>query len=119
MRLTLAVLAAAAAQVVVYLRYAGAAGVPPALLAYIVLATLGAGWFAASRGALAGALSVAVAAAVYAVVTLLGPAGAGMTAAEVVGQVLAVVGTFWPYIAIGAVTGALGAALRRRVLARG
>lgn len=118
MRLALAVLVAAVAQVVVYLRYAGATGAPTALLAYIVLATLGAGWFAARRGALAGALSVVLAAALYAVATLLGPAGAGMTAADL-GQVPAVVATFWPYVAIGAIAGALGATLRGRVLASG
>ncbi len=120
MRFTLAVAIAAAAQLLVYLRFAGAAsGAPLLVLSYIVLATLGAGWFAARRGALAGALSVAVAAALYAAATLLlGPAGIGMSLLDLAGNVLGLVATFWPYIAIGGIAGALGGTLRGRMLTR-
>ena len=117
MRLALAVAAAAAAQLVVFLRFSGVAESGPVLvLAYIVLATSGAGFFAARRGALAGALSVVLAAALYATITLLGPAGIGMAAGDVIGTVVGVVATFLPYIAIGAIAGALGAVLRGRLV---
>ena len=119
MRLALAVIVSALAQLLVYLRFGGAnEGTPVLVLPYIVLATLGAGWFAARRSAVAGALAVAFAAALYAVATFLGPAGIGMAAADVAGNVLAIVLTFWPYIVIGAISGALGGALRARLLTR-
>ncbi|HZP96687.1 MAG TPA: hypothetical protein VFC31_10185 [Candidatus Limnocylindria bacterium] len=114
MRLAVAVAVSALAQLLLYLRLAG--GGPILALVYIVLATLGAGWFAGSRAALAGALAVVVAAAVYATVTFLGPAGIGMAPLDAVGNVIAIVATFWPYIAIGAIAGALGGSLRHRVL---
>lgn len=115
MRLALAVLASAAAQLVAYLQFSGS-NTPVIVLPYIVLAMLGAGWFAARRSALAGALSVVLAATLYAVAILQGPAGIGMSAGDVAQNVVAVVLTFWPYIAIGAIVGALGGALRGRVL---
>lgn len=119
MRLAVAVAAGAAAQLAVYLRFAGAVeGTPAVVLAYIVLAASGAGFFAARRGALAGALSVLLAATLYAAVTLLGPMGAGMGALDRFGTGLGVVSTFWPYVAIGAVAGALGSTLRARIVAR-
>lgn len=119
MRLAGAVAAAALAQLAIYLRFAGAAGGTPVLvLAYIVLATAGAGFFAAHRGAVAGALSVVVAAALYASVTLLGPMGLGMAPLDAVGTALGVVSTFWPYVAFGAISGALGSTLRTRILTR-
>ena len=118
MRLTLAVIASAIAQLLVYTRFAGALGTPVVVLPYIVLATLGAGWFAARRSALAGALSVVLAAGSFAVATFLGPAGIGMAPGDVVGSAIAIVLTFWPYIAIGAIAGALGGSLRTRVLSR-
>ena len=115
MRLSLAVAASAFAQLIAYLQFAGS-NTPVIVLPYIVLAMLGAGWFAARRGAVAGAASVVVAAACYALAIYLGPAGTGMAAGDVAQNVAAVVLTFWPYIAIGAICGALGGAFRRRVL---
>lgn len=115
MRFALAVVAAAFAQLVAYLQFAGSS-TPIIVLPYIVLAMLGAGWFAARRTALAGALSVVLAAALYAIATFLGPAGIGMSMGDVVQNVVGVVLTFWPYIAIGAICGALGATFRGRVL---
>ncbi len=118
MRLALAIAAAAAAQLAIYLRFAAAAGVPVIVLAYIVLATSGAGFFAAGRGAFAGGASVVVAATCYALLTFLGAAGTGMSAADIAGEVVGLVATFIPYIAIGAIAGALGGALRSRLVAR-
>jgi hypothetical protein len=118
-RLALAIIVSAIAQLLVYLRFAGAVeGTPVLVLPYIVLATLGAGWFAARRSALAGALSVVLAATLYAAAIYLGPAGLGMAAGDIAGSVIAIVATFWPYVAIGAIAGALGGALRGRVLSR-
>ena len=115
MRFALAVAASAVAQLVAYLKFSGS-NTPVIVLPYIVLAMLGAGWFAARRGALAGALSVVVAATLYAVAIYAGPAGIGMSAGDVAQNVIGVVLTFWPYIAIGGICGALGAAFRGRVL---
>ena len=115
MRLSLAVAASAFAQLIAYLQFAGS-NTPVIVLPYIVLAMLGAGWFAARRAALAGALSVIAAALLYAIAIFLGPAGIGMSAGDVAQNVVAVVVTFWPYIAIGAICGALGGAFRGRVL---
>lgn len=117
MRFWIAVVASALAQLVLYLRLAGSQGSGSLLaLVYIVFATLGAGWFAGTRTALAGALSVALAAALYAVVRFVGPAGAGMAPLDAAGNAAGVVATFWPYIAIGAIAAALGGALRGRVI---
>lgn len=117
MRFALAVAASAAAQLIAYLEFAGS-NTPVIVLPYIVFAMLGAGWFAARRSALAGALSVIVAAALYATRRFLGPAGIGMSAADIAQNVVAVVLTFWPYVAIGVICGALGGALRGRVVGR-
>lgn len=117
MRFALAVVVSSVAQLLMFIRLAGTAESGSFLaLVFIVFATLGAGWFALERGALAGALSVALAAALSAIVTFMGPAGIGMAPLDTVGNVLAVVATFWPYIAIGAIAGALGGSFRRRVL---
>ena len=74
MRFALAVIAAACADQVAYLRSAewnGASLAAP--FAYVLFAAVGAGWLAARRSALAGALSVLVAAALFAVVSLFYP----------------------------------------------
>lgn len=119
MRFALAVVAAAVAQLLLFLRLAGSAESGSFLaLVFIVLATLGAGWFAVERAALAGALAVALAAALSAAIAFTGPAGIGLAPLDFAGNVLAVVATFWPYIAIGAICAALGAALRGRVLGK-
>lgn len=117
MRFAVAVALSAVAQALLFIRLSATVGGGSFLaLVFIVLATLGAGWFAARRAALAGALAVALAAATSAIVALQGPAGTGMPSLDAVGLVLGVVATFWPYIAIGAITGALGGALRQRML---
>lgn len=117
MRLAIATLVSGLAQLFLYLRLAGSEGSGSLLaLVYIVLATVGAGWFAGVRPALAGGLSVVLAAALYGAVIYMGPAGVGMAPTDAVGNAIGIVATFWPYIAIGAIAGALGGALRTRVV---
>jgi len=116
-RFALAVVVSAAAQLFVYLRLSDWIGLGAMLaVTYIAFAALGAGWFAARRGALAGALSVAVGVTLYALVTFFGPAGVGMPAFDLVFGVLRLVVAYWPYIAIGALAGAVGGSLRARVV---
>ena len=117
MRFAVAVIVSAAAQLFVYLRLSDWIGIGAMLaVSYIAFAALGAGWFAGRRGALAGALSVAVGVALYAVVTFFGPAGVGMQAFDLVFGLLRLVVAYWPYIAIGALAGAVGGSLRSRVI---
>ena len=119
MRFALAVGASAAAQLFVYLRLADWVGIGAALaVTYIALAAVGAGWFAARRAALAGGLSVVCGVVLYALVTFFGPAGVGMSTVDLVLGVLRLVVAYWPYIAIGALAGAAGGSLRRRVVGR-
>ena len=117
MRFALAVVVSAAAQLFIYLRLPDWVGAG-ALLAvmYIAFAALGAGWFAGGRTALAGALSVVVGVTLYAVVTFFGPAGVGMATLDLVFGILRLVLAYWPYIAIGALAGAAGGALRTRLV---
>ena len=117
MRFAIAVVVSAAAQLFVLLRLSDWIGVGAMLaVSYIAFAAMGAGWFAARRGALAGALSVAVGVALYALVTFFGPAGVGMAALDLVFGVFRLVIAYWPYIAIGALAGAVGGSLRARVV---
>lgn len=116
LRVAIATAASGLAQVALFVRLGGSSGGSFLPLVFIVLATLGAGWFARRATALAGAASVALAAASYTTLTLLGPAGTGLSSGDFLGTVLGVVATFWPYIGIGAVAGALGGALHGRVL---
>ena len=117
MRFAVAILVAAVAQLFIYLRLADWVGVA-ALLAvtYIAFAALGAGWFARRRTPLAGALSVVLGVALYAAFTFFGPAGVGMAPLDLVFGILRLVIAYWPYIAIGALAGAVGGSLRARLL---
>jgi hypothetical protein len=114
-RFVLAVVIAAAAQTYIYLHLADwiGAGAMLAVL-YIAFTAIGAGWFAARRSALAGALSVALAVGIYACVTFFGPAGIGMLPLDLALGIMGLVLAYWPYIAIGALAGAVGGSLRRR-----
>lgn len=118
MRFAVAVVLAALAQLLFFVRYAstGESGASYFGFLYIVLATLGAGWFAGRRSAVAGALSVVVAAAVDALLVLSGPAGVGTVPVDAALSVVRFVIAFWPYIAIGAIAGAIGGSFRRRVV---
>jgi len=113
-RFALAVLIAAAVQLVPYLR-------PdvPALLAtaYLLFAALGAGFFAGRRGWLAGALSVLLGAAAYGLWARPVPAtGGGPDLVDLVRAETALLAGVVPYAAGGALAGALGARLRARAM---
>ncbi|TMC42435.1 MAG: hypothetical protein E6J23_11240 [Chloroflexi bacterium] len=116
MRFAVAVLGAGIAQIFPYLRLDQWIGVGGALaLLYIGFASLGAGFFAGRRGALAGALSVLVGAFGYAVVAGLTQPGGdpGAFASFFLRLPIAV----FPFILIGAFAGWLGAAVRGRAVA--
>ena len=121
MRFALAVLVAAVAQLVVYLQVGTWIGTTALLaVAYIVFASLGAGWFAARRPALAGGLSALLGAALYGIASFLGPGATGMTVLDLIGWEARMLLAVIPYVVVGAAAGALGGWLRRRALgARG
>ena len=115
MRFAVAVVIAAAVQVVPYLR----PDVPTVLaIAYVLFAALGAGFFAGARGWLAGALSVVLGAGLYG---LWSRAALGAERGLVLGDLLrsetALLVAIVPYAVLGALAGALGATIRRRALA--
>ena len=117
MRFGAAVLVAAAVQLVVYLQvgtWIGAAAI--LAIVYILFASLGAGWFAARRSALAGALAALVGAVLYGIVSFFGPAAVGMSALDLLGWELRLVLAVIPYVVLGAMAGSLGGWLRRRAL---
>jgi hypothetical protein len=116
-RFALAVLVSAAAQVFVFLHLGDWIGAGAILaVMYLAFAAMGAGWFAARRSALAGALSVAAGVAIYASFTFFGPAGIGMLPLDLVGGILSLILAYVPFIAIGALAGAVGGSLRRRLI---
>jgi hypothetical protein len=116
-RFALAVLVASVAQLVVYLQVGTWIGTAALLAtAYIVFASLGAGWFAARRSALAGGLSALLGAAIYGVVSFFGPAATGMTAFDLLGWEARLLLAVVPYVVIGAAAGALGGWLRKRAI---
>jgi len=117
LRFALAVIVSALTQVFIFVRIADWVGVGAILATmYITFAAAGAGWFARHRSALAGALSVTLGVTLYACVTFFGPAGIGTPALELFLGILRLVIAYWTFILTGAVAGALGGAIRRRVL---
>ncbi|HUQ41717.1 MAG TPA: hypothetical protein VM052_04370 [Candidatus Limnocylindrales bacterium] len=119
MRFAIAVGVAAIAQLVVYLQVGTWIGTAAVLATvYILFASLGAGWFAARRSALAGAASALLGAALYGVVSFLGPAAVGMTALDLVGWELRLLLAVIPYVLLGAGAGAIGGWLRARAVPR-
>ncbi len=117
MRFALAVIVAALAQIYIFLQLHGWIGVGAMLAVfYLAFTAMGAGWFAARRSALAGALSVVLGVVSYAVITFLGPAGTGMMAVDLILGILSLVLAYWPYILVGAVGGAVGGSLRKRIV---
>ncbi len=118
MRFTIAVLVAATAQVLIFLRVGDWLGVAAALaLAYLMAAAAGAGFFAARRGPLAGALSVLLGALAYGVVTY-GTRDAAAVADlwTLLGWEARLVFSVVPYALGGAAAGWLGARLRAAVI---
>ncbi len=117
MRLAVAVLVAAAAQLVVYLQVGTWIGTAAILaIVYILFSSLGAGWFAAGRPALAGGLAALVGAVLYGIVSFFSPAAVGMGTLDLLGWELRLVLAVIPYIVLGAMAGALGGWLRGRAL---
>jgi hypothetical protein len=111
MRFAIAVLVSAVVQLVPYVR----PGTPALLaIAYIGFAALGAGFFAGSRGPVAGALSVLCGAALYGIVSVLS-AAAATSAADFFSAELGLVLVIVPYAFLGALAGLLGSWLRSRV----
>jgi hypothetical protein len=116
-RFALAVIVAAALQLVVYLQvgtWIGAAAI--LAVVYILFASLGAGWFAGRRPALAGGLSALLGAVLYSVVAFFGPAAIGMSPLDLVGWQLRLLLAVIPYVVLGAFAGAAGGWLRRRAI---
>ncbi len=119
MRFAISVVVSAALQLVVYLQVGNWIGTAALLaIAYILFASLGAGWFAARRSALAGGLSALLGAALYGVVSFFGPAAIGMTALDLIGWEARLLLAVIPYVVLGAMFGALGGSLRRRAVPR-
>jgi hypothetical protein len=114
-RFTVAVIGAGIVQVFPYLRLDQWIGLGAALaLMYIGFAAFGAGFFAGSRAALAGALSVLLGAFLYTVVAGLTQPGAdpGSFASFFLRIPIAV----FPFILLGAFAGWIGGAARRRAV---
>lgn len=115
MRFALAVIVAAVTQAYLY-------AIPGVIvltaILYVALAALAAGFLARRRGWLAGALSVLLGVAIYGIITLLGPNAVGETPLDMLQSETALILAIVPYAIVGAVAGAAGEWLRRRVLAR-
>ena len=116
MRFWAAVLVAAAAQLVVYLRVSTWIGATALLaITYLLFAALGAGFFAARRSALAGLASVFVGAFLYGIVSYFAP-GALAEAGQLFEWEARLLVSVVPYAIGGAFAGALGGAVRRRAI---
>jgi hypothetical protein len=116
-RFALAVIVAAVLQLVVYLQVGTWIGTAAVLaIVYILFASLGAGWFAARRSALAGALSALLGAVLYSVASFFGPAAIGMSPLDLIGWQLRLVLAVIPYVVLGALAGAAGGWMRTRAI---
>jgi hypothetical protein len=116
LRLTLAVIGAAVVQVFAYV-YPNT----PALLAilYLAFAAVGAGFFAGRRAWLAGALSVLLGAALYGIWSNISlRVEGGTTCFDFLTSETSLLVGVVPYAFLGALAGAMGGALRTRVVAR-
>ncbi len=118
MRFAIAVAAAAAAQVVVFLRVGDWLGVSAALaLAYLMAAAAGAGFFAGRHAPLAGFLSVVCGALAYGIVAY-ATRSAEADLWSLAGWEARLAVSVLPYAAGGAVAGWAGGSLRRIALRR-
>jgi len=120
MRFALAVFAAAAVHAYAFTLLTGP-GISGVALAVMLLAALGAGFFAARRGALAGLLSLYVGALAYAVFSYLAPPHSTEDAPrdllDVIGWGFRLGFAILPYAIGAALVGWAGSAARGRVLA--
>ena len=115
MRFGLAVLAAAALDLVVLLRVSDWVGVAALLaIAYLLVGSAGAGFFAGRRTALAGALAVLCGAALSGVAQYAARPDPSTDVLALLGFELQHLVAFVPYALGGAAAGAAGGALRRR-----
>ncbi len=115
MRFAVAVAAAAAADLVVLLRADQWFGVVGLLaLGYLLLASAGAGFVAAHRSALAGALAVFAGAALSAIVQYAGRGSSGGDLGILAAFELQLLTAVVPYAVAGALAGLAGGVLRRR-----
>ena len=118
-RFALAVAAAAALDLVVLLRIDDWVGVTALFaIAYIALASGGAGFFAGRRSGMAGALAVVVGVLLSGIAQYAVRASYDNDIAVLLGFEVQLVTAFVPYAIVGAVAGALGGALRRGVARR-
>jgi len=119
MRFLLAVLAAAVADQVVFLRIADWIGVAAFLaLAYLSLASAGAGFFARRRPALAGALAVLAGAALYGVLSYLTASSYVNDLGSLLQFEFQLLMSVVPYAIAGALFGLLGGRIRAGTLGR-
>lgn len=121
MRFWLAVAAAASAHAYAFTQLTDPRGVPGVALATMLLAALGAGFFAARRGAVAGVISLYAGALAYAAVSYVaGPPlveDAPRNVLDLVGWVLRLGFAIIPYAIGAALAGWVGSATRGRVIA--
>jgi len=116
MRFALAIAVAAALDQVVFLRIADWIGVAALLaLAYLSLASAGAGFFAGRRPAQAGALAVFGGAALYGVVSYVTRSSYANDLGSLLQFELQLLLSVVPYAVAGALFGLLGARIRARL----
>jgi len=116
MRFVIAIASAAILDQVVYLRIADWIGVAALLaLAYLSLASAGAGFFAGRRPALAGALAVFAGALLSGVLSYLTRSSYANDPGSLLQYELQLVVSVVPYAVAGALSGVLGGGLRARL----
>jgi hypothetical protein len=120
MRFALAALAAAALDLVVLLRIDQWVGAGALLaIGYLLVASAGAGFFAATRGAFAGGLAIVLGALLSGLVQYWPRFSYAYDPGVLLGFELQLLIAFVPYEIGGAVAGALGGALRDRTVRTG
>lgn len=117
MRFALAVVAAAALDLVVLLRLDQWQAAAILALAYVLLASAGAGWFAGRRPALAGALAIFTGAILSGLVQYWPRASYDNDLGVLLGYELSLLIGVVPYAIGGAVAGHLAGSARRRIVA--
>lgn len=116
MRFALAVVTAAALDLVVLLRLEQWQAAAILALAYVLLASAGAGWFAGRRPALAGALAVFVGAVLSGLVQYWPRASYDNDLGVLVGYEVSLLVGVVPFAIGGAIAGHLGGSARSRIM---